>query len=142
VERQRLTQVGRAMRNLQPQNAYVPARGKDLERIFPLQRERIVNQDNIHLANRTVEIEKTKWCDTLDTCRLLMCEHLNASLSVFYGGSAATANPAVLTARLNLVLGEIPPPAGFPRAASTTKGQEANEQTGHLLLIPRDISTY
>jgi transposase InsO family protein len=45
----------------QPESAFVPASGKDLQRIFSLQQERVVNQDNtVRVANRILQIEKTK----------------------------------------------------------------------------------
>jgi hypothetical protein len=51
-----------------------------------VQQERVVNQDNtVRVANRTLQIEKTKWRGTLAKCRVLVCEHLNGTWSVFYG---------------------------------------------------------
>ena len=70
----------------QPESAFVPASGKDLERIFSVQQERVVNQDNtVRVANRTLQIEKTKWRGTLAKCHVLVCEHLDGTWSVFYG---------------------------------------------------------
>ncbi len=46
----------------QPESAFVPVDGKDLERIFTLQHERVVNRDNtISFANRVLQIERTRW---------------------------------------------------------------------------------
>src|SRR5207245_373477 len=43
----------------QPESAFVPVGGKDLERIFTLQHERVVNRDNtISFANRVLQIER------------------------------------------------------------------------------------
>src|SRR6266852_3731465 len=54
----------------QPESAFVPASGKDLDRIFSVQQERVVNQDNtVRIANRTLQIERTKWRGTLDLQR-------------------------------------------------------------------------
>jgi hypothetical protein len=62
----------------QPESAFVPCSGYDLERIFSVQQERTVNQDNtVNMANRTLQIEKTKWRGTLAKCRVLVCEHLD-----------------------------------------------------------------
>ncbi len=70
----------------QPESAFVAVSGRDLERIFSLQQERVVNQDNtVRVANRTLQIEKTKWRGTLAKCRVLVCEHLDGTWSVFYG---------------------------------------------------------
>jgi hypothetical protein len=70
----------------QPESAFVPAGGKDLDRIFSLQHERVVNRDNtIQFANRVLQIERTKWRGTLAGCRVLVCEHLDGRISVHYG---------------------------------------------------------
>ena len=51
-----------AVRAAQPESAFVPASGKELERIFSLQHERVVNGDNtISFANRVLQIERTRW---------------------------------------------------------------------------------
>jgi hypothetical protein len=43
----------------QPESAFVPASGKDLDRIFSVQQERVVNQDNtVRVANRTLQIRE------------------------------------------------------------------------------------
>ncbi len=70
----------------QPESAFVPLGGKNLERIFTLQHERVVNRDNtISFANRVLQIERTRWRGTLAGCRVLVCQHLDGSLSVYYG---------------------------------------------------------
>jgi transposase len=70
----------------QPGTAFVPWRGQDLERIFSVQQERVVNRDNtVQIGNRVLQIEKTQWRDTLAGCRVLVCEHLDGTLSVVYG---------------------------------------------------------
>ena len=75
-----------AVKAAQPESAFVPATGKDLDRIFSLHHERVVNRDNtISFANRVLQIEGTRWRGTLAGCRVLVCEHLNGSLSLFYG---------------------------------------------------------
>ena len=64
----------------QPESAFVPASGKDLERIFAVQQERVVNQDNtVRIVNRMLQIEKSKWRSTLAKCRVLVCEHLDGT---------------------------------------------------------------
>jgi hypothetical protein len=70
----------------QPESAFVPASGKDLERIFSLQQERLVNRDNtISWANRVLQIDRTRWRGTLASCRVVVCEHWDGSLSAYYG---------------------------------------------------------
>lgn len=70
----------------QPESAFMPASGKDLERIFSLQHERVVNRDNtISYVNRVLQLDRTRWRGTLAGCRVVVCEHLDQTLSVYYG---------------------------------------------------------
>jgi transposase len=70
----------------QPGSAFVRLRGQDLERIFSIQQERVVNRDNtVQIGNRILQIEQTRWRDTLAGCRVLIYEHLDGTLSVGYG---------------------------------------------------------
>src|SRR5215471_18595478 len=67
-------------------SAFVRSRRKDLDWIFSIQHERTVNQDNtIALDNRILQIEKTRWRNTLAGCRVTVYEHLNGSLVVRFG---------------------------------------------------------
>jgi transposase len=67
-------------------SAFVRTRRKDLDWVFALQHERTVNQDNtIALDNRTLQIEKTRWRDTLAGCRVTVHEFLDGRLAVRYG---------------------------------------------------------
>src|SRR5215471_18752021 len=57
-------------------SAFVRTRRKDLEWVFSIQHERTVNQDNtIALDNRILQIEKTRWRNTLAGCRVTVYEH-------------------------------------------------------------------
>jgi transposase len=70
----------------QPGTAFLPLQGQDLERIFSVQQERVVNRDNtVQIGNRILQIQKTPWRDTLAGCRVLVYEHLDGTLSVGYG---------------------------------------------------------
>src|SRR5271169_5839741 len=121
VDHDRLTQVGRALRELglrgirtveaanaflrehyiaefnrrfqvaaaQPGTAFVPYRGKDLERIFSLQFERTVNRDNtVSFQNLTLQIEPVRWRGTLAGCTVIAHQHLDGTLSLSYGPHA------------------------------------------------------
>jgi transposase len=122
----------------QPESAFVPASGKDLERIFSVQQERVVNQDNtVRIANRTLQIEKTKWRNTLAKRHVLVCEHLDGRWSVFYGphlvgryapdGSRYRSPEATFAER-----GNPAPPAGFPLSTATPAEGSADTRTGQL----------
>src|SRR5881227_17828 len=66
--------------------AFVPARRRDLDRVFSLQHERVVNRDNtVQLDQRVLQIEKTLWRGTLAGCRVTLCEHLDRQLTIHYG---------------------------------------------------------
>jgi transposase len=70
----------------QPGSAFLPLRGQDLERVFALQHERVVNRDNtVEMAHRPLQIEKTLWRNTLAGCAVTVYEHLDGTLSVAYG---------------------------------------------------------
>jgi hypothetical protein len=66
--------------------AFVPYRGKDLERIFALQFERTVNRDNtVSFQNLTLQIEPVRWRATLAGCTATVHQHLDRTLSLSYG---------------------------------------------------------
>lgn len=70
----------------QPGSAFLPLQGQDLDRIFVLQHERVVNRDNtVEIAHRVLQIEQTPWRNTLAGCRVTVYEHLDGTLSVGYG---------------------------------------------------------
>jgi hypothetical protein len=58
--------------------AFVPARSFDLERIFSIQHERTVNNDNtVRLANMILQIQPTLWRSTLAGCRVIVLQQLD-----------------------------------------------------------------
>jgi transposase len=66
--------------------AFVPYRGSDLEKIFSHQQERVVSNDNtVHFENLALQIESQTFRYSLARCRVLVCRHLDHSLSVYYG---------------------------------------------------------
>jgi transposase len=131
-----------AVKAAQPESAFVPATGKDLERIFSLQHERVVNRDNtISFANRVLQIERTRWRGTLAGCRVLVCQHLNGSLSAYYGphlvGRFAPVPAQENTAAPNCGKDGNPAQnAGFPLSHSSDDGccpMKGEEKTsGHI----------
>jgi hypothetical protein len=66
--------------------AFVPNQRLDLDRIFAVQHERVVNNDNTITFGQTVlQLEPVRWRSTLAGCRVIVYEHLDGSLSVGYG---------------------------------------------------------
>ncbi|MDE3181055.1 MAG: ISNCY family transposase [Acidobacteriota bacterium] len=91
----------------EPGDAFVSAKGRDLEQIFSIQHERAVNRDNtVSVDNRVLQIEKSRWRGTLAGCQVRVCEHLDGRLSVFYGPH--------LVGRYNAEGEPLPPEASKP----------------------------
>jgi hypothetical protein len=67
-------------------SAFVRTRRKDLGWVFSMQHERRVNQDNtIALGNRVLQIEKTRWRNTLAGCSVTVYELLDGMVVVRFG---------------------------------------------------------
>ena len=67
-------------------SAFVRTRRKDLDWIFSVQHERTVNNDNtVTLANRTLQLNRTRWRDTLAGQSVVVHQHLDGRLSIRYG---------------------------------------------------------
>jgi transposase len=67
-------------------SAFVRSKRRDLDFIFSVQQERVVNQDNtIQLDNRVYQIEKPRWRDTLAGATVMVHEHLDGRVSMRYG---------------------------------------------------------
>ena len=66
--------------------AFVPYHAGQLEKVFSFQEERIVGNDNtVVLARLRLQIPPQKFRFSLARCRVLVCRHLDATLSVYYG---------------------------------------------------------
>lgn len=66
--------------------AFVPYRGGQLEKIFSLQYERVVANDNVvTLGSLALQIPPQAFRFSLARCRVLVCRHLDQTLSAFYG---------------------------------------------------------
>jgi transposase len=66
--------------------AFVRLHRCDLDWIFSVQQERTVNRDNtIVFGYRVLQLEKTKWRDTLARQTVVVHEHLDGRISVRYG---------------------------------------------------------
>ena len=66
--------------------AFAPIQRQDLDRVFAIQQERAVGNDNtIQFANHVWQIPSTPFRATLAGCRVMVYEHLNGTYSVGYG---------------------------------------------------------
>jgi hypothetical protein len=66
--------------------AFLPLHRQDLDRVFSVQHDRVVNQDNtVQYANKILQIEPTPVRTTLAGCRVTVYEHLNETVSIGFG---------------------------------------------------------
>jgi transposase len=101
-------------------SAFVRTRRQDLEWVFSIQHERTVNGDNtIAVDNRVLQIEKTRWRNTLVGCRVTVYEHLDGTILVRYGPHevARFAPGQVPAPEVQAVKRRSPRPTGHKRAA-------------------------
>jgi transposase len=67
-------------------HAFMPVGGQDLNRIFSVQQERVVANDNtVRRGDRVWQLERTRWRGTLAGCRVTICEHLDGRVTIVYG---------------------------------------------------------
>ncbi len=70
----------------QPGTAFLPLGAQNLDRIFSLHHERVVNRDNtVQFENRCLQIEPVRWRGTLSGCAVTVRQHLDGDLSLSYG---------------------------------------------------------
>jgi Homeodomain-like domain len=82
AEFNRRFQVAAAQRG----SAFVACPRKDLELIFSLQFERMVNRDNtVSFQNLSLQIEPVGWRATLAGCMVIVHQHLDGTLSMTHG---------------------------------------------------------
>jgi transposase len=67
-------------------SAFVRTQRRDLDWVFSLQQERRVNADNtIVVGNRVIQIERTRWRNTLAGCTVTVHELLDGTLVIRFG---------------------------------------------------------
>ncbi len=75
-----------SVKALERGTAFVPVRRKELDLVFSLQHERVVARDNtVSFANRSWQLERTKFRATLAGCRVTLHEHLDQTISITFG---------------------------------------------------------
>ncbi len=88
LQRQFIGRMNRSFRRKAGEegNAFVPCRLGDLDELFSLQTERVVNRDNtIQYEGRTLQISAVLWRSSLAKCVVKVCEQLDGKLVVRYG---------------------------------------------------------
>ena len=91
----------------------------------------------MRIANRTLQIEVSKWRGTLAKCRVLVCEHLDGTWSVYYGphlvGRYTPDGAPAGYAKNESERGNPAPPAGFPLStAAPAEVGAADSRTGQI----------
>ena len=70
----------------QPGTAFVPCQRPDLDRIFSVQQERTVANDNtVQYARLTLQLSPSPLRVSFAKCRVIVYEHLDGTLSIGYG---------------------------------------------------------
>jgi hypothetical protein len=65
--------------------AFLPYTGTELEKIFSQQHDRVVDNDNtVRYNNRCLQIPQQTFRFSLAHCRVLVCEHLDQTMTVHY----------------------------------------------------------
>jgi transposase len=89
----------------QPGTAFLPYTGTELDKIFSLQHDRTVENDNtVRYENRCLQIPQQTFRFSLARCHVLVCEHLDKTMTVHYGNHAlgrydAAGQPLALPAQ-------------------------------------------
>lgn len=66
--------------------AFVPHVGGDLDKIFSKHHERVVGNDNVVSFGRLkLQIQRQTFRFSMAKCRVLVCEHLDGTIAVYYG---------------------------------------------------------
>lgn len=66
--------------------AFVPYTGSDLNKIFSHQEERIVGNDNtVTFGKIHLQIQEQSFRYSMAKCRVLVCQHLDGTISLYYG---------------------------------------------------------
>lgn len=66
--------------------AFVMCRRRDLDQVFSVQTERIVNRDNtVKFKNMVLQIDKQSFRGTLANCRVIVCERLDDTITISFG---------------------------------------------------------
>lgn len=66
--------------------AFLPYTGTELEKIFSQQHDRVADNDNtVGYDNRCLQIPQQTFRFSLARCRVLVCQHLDSTISLHYG---------------------------------------------------------
>lgn len=66
--------------------AFVPYTGGELEKVFSKHHDRVIGNDNVVTFGKVkLQIERQTFRFSMAKCRVLVCEHLDGTIAVYYG---------------------------------------------------------
>jgi transposase len=66
--------------------AFVPYAGGELDKVFCKHHERVIGNDNVVTFGRVkLQIERQTFRFSMAKCRVLVCEHLDGTIAIYYG---------------------------------------------------------
>lgn len=106
-------------------SAFVPCQRTNLERVFAIQSERVVNRDNtVKFKNLLLQIDRQVWRGTLSGCRVVVYQHLDDTISIGFGAHTVGSYSA----------GGLPLKEPIIKRRKAANLQPFSEtQTGHLI---------
>lgn len=104
--------------------AFVPCTRTDLERVFSIQSERVVNRNNtVKFQNLLLQVDQQSWRSSLSGCRVIVYQHLDNTISIGFGAHIVGRYWSE---------GQSLPPISIKEKASQQKSY-SKAQTGHLM---------
>jgi transposase len=68
------------------ETAFVPCNRSDLDRVFSIQTERLVNRDNtVKFKNMFLQIDKQGWRSSMEGCRVIVYQHFDDTITIGFG---------------------------------------------------------
>jgi transposase len=66
--------------------AFAPCVRNDLDRVFSVQTERVVNRDNtVRYGNMILQIDKQDWRRSMEGCQVIVYQHLDDTITIGFG---------------------------------------------------------
>jgi hypothetical protein len=66
--------------------AFVPYAGNELDKVFSRHHERVIGNDNVVTFGKVkLQIERQTFRFSMARCRVLVCEHLDGTIAIYYG---------------------------------------------------------
>jgi transposase len=66
--------------------AFVPYTGGELDKVFSKHHERVIGNDNVVTFGRVkLQIQRQTFRFSMAKCRVLVCEHLDSTIAIYYG---------------------------------------------------------